>query len=321
MRSKKACEDVVSLVYNRIIEGCAILRDVRGEELEKVKGTDTEAASDAISSLNTAVERTIKGVGASIEGFDMPGFLNSVRVYDKAEGGVSSVILSVKSRLNAVHPYKSQVRLECGSEDFFDELVRCYADAICNMCYIDMALENLREVNEKMLEFTADLNLPYTFAFVLDTTGGEAPVSYIDDITVRFNVPLENALDAGSVQIFNEAEGYMGYCTDLATDNFKKAISAVSTTVELIRSNIDAFIALVPGLKTRKRADKILRMTYHKKAEFLSGKKPAIGYVELNDTFALVERNGEDYRVLLSPFSIKTLERVNMDVLTAAALA
>ena len=113
----------------------------------------------------------------------------------------------------------------------------------------------------------------------------------------------------------------MGYCTDLAIENFKKAIAPVSTTVELIRANIDAFISLVPSLKTRKRADKILRMTYHKKAEFLSGKKVAIGYVEVDDAFALVEKNGEDYRVVLSPFSVKTMERVDMDVLTAAALA
>lgn len=321
MRSKKACEDVVGLVYNLIVKGCSILEEVRKDELELIKGTNTELASEAISSLNTAVVRTIKGMGTEIGDFKLPGFLNSIRAYDKAEGGVSSVVLSIKSRLNAEHPYKSQVRLDCDSADFFEQLVSSYANAVCNMCYIEMALDNIREVNEKMLGLTADLSLPYTFSFVLDTTGEDAPVAYIDDMTVQFNVPLVNALDAGSIQIFSEAEGYMGYCTDLAIDNFKKAISAHSTTVELIRGNIEAFIALVPSLKTRKRADKILRLTYHKKAEYLSGKKPAIGYVEVNDTFSLVERNGEDYRVVLSPFSIKTLERVNMDVLSAAALA
>ena len=321
MRSKKACEDVVSLIYNYIVADCAVLEEVRKAELEAVKSTNTEEAENAISALNTAVVRVTNGVGAKVENFIVPGFLNSVRLFDAPQGGVSSVILTVKSRLNAQHPYKSQVRIECDSDDFLKDLVKGYANAICNMCYITMAQENLDEVNRVMAGFVADLNLPYTFSFVLDTDGVDAPVRYIDDTTVQFNVSVENALNASAIQVFDDSEGYMGYCTDLAIENFKKAIAPVSTTVELIRANIDAFIALVPGLKTRKRADKILRMTYHKKAEFLSGKKVAIGYVEVNDAFALVEKNGEDYRVVLSPFSVKTMERVDMDVLTAAALA
>lgn len=321
MRSKKACEDVVSLIYNYIVADCAVLEGVRKAELEAVKSDSTEEAEDAISALNTAVVRVINGVGAKVDNFTIPGFLNSVRLFDAAQGGVSSIILTVKSRLNAQHQYKSQVRIDCGSDDFFKDLVKGYADAICAMCYIDMAQDNLDAVNNTMAGFVAELNLPYTFSFVLDTEGVDAPVQYIDDTTVRFNVSVENALNAGAIQIFDESDGYMGYCTDLAIENFKKAVAPISTTVELIRANIDAFIALVPGLKTRKRADKILRMTYHKKAEFLSGKKVAIGYVEVNDAFALVEKDGEDYRVVLSPFSVKTLERVDMDVLTAAALA
>lgn len=116
-----------------------------------------------------------------------------------------------------------------------------------------------------------------------------------------------------------------GFVKMLIQENQAKFVDAVSgrTTPQILKTKI-ALVEAMTGVTTVRRADKLIRMTYHRKADYVKGmKKDGIGYVEKTikvdgediDIFALVQKTGDELSVALSPFNIKTSFSVDCDVL------
>ena len=192
------------------------------------------------------------------------------------------------------------------------------------MFHINEAMENIEALNAKVAGIIAENEIPYSFSFVVDANSS-ATVLSVNDNEVVFNASITRAQDIASLAIFRDGSEYNNLIRQEATDNLVAALKSIQTPVQLIKGNV-ALIKEVTGVSTKKRASKLIRDSYHRQAKFLGKVKTGVGYfdetVKINgedvEVFALVSK-AEDGTIalVLSPFDVKTLYKVDYDVVEA----
>ena len=192
------------------------------------------------------------------------------------------------------------------------------------MLCIELAVENVNDLNEKVATIVAENDIPYSVAFAVDNND-DAMVLEITDKSIVFNASIQKAHEISNLSIFQSGDEYSDYVSETAVAKLAEALKAIQTPVQLIKGNIQ-LIADVTDITTKKRASKIIRGAYHRQTKYLGGVKAGVGYfnedVTINgetvEVFALVEKNKEgNLEVVLKPFDVKTLLNVDFDVLSA----
>lgn len=78
-------------------------------------------------------------------------------------------------------------------------------------------------------------------------------------------------------------------------------------------------MAYICDISKRLKPLTLIKKICSKNIEKLRGSKDAVAYYFEDDVFALVERRDGNFTVVLSPFDVKTLRRVDVDVLKGIA--
>ena len=118
--------------------------------------------------------------------------------------------------------------------------------------------------------------------------------------------------------MFQSGDDYFDLVREQQTEKLVEILSVTQTTTQLIKANVDIINTLI-GYTTKKRADRLIRSTYHKKAEYFNKVKSGFGYYEKEDgdtsIFSILEKHEDgSITVALNPFDIKTLLTVDVDV-------
>lgn len=209
-------------------------------------------------------------------------------------------------------------------DDFVINMGTAYLDSLFEMFYIELAMENVEELNDILAEITKENEIPYTIKFIIDHTA-DSPIASITDDEVVFNAGISEALGLSSLGLLQSGDDYNDLVRTNATNELVAVLKAAQTTPQLIKSKVKVINALL-DLPTRKKASKIIRETYHRQARYLNKVKKGVGYyldkVKVNDeeieVFSLVEKaEGGEMTVILKPFDTKTLYNVDIDVLEA----
>ena len=302
-------------LYSSLTQSLNTFAEVSKTKIESLTTASYDDAHTVVAEICESICALIAGC-TSEDKVIFPKFLSSFKTYE-TDGKLSDVSVTIKSKLKDVVKYKKEVKLSVDA-NFITELFRFYTDAIFEMYYRNEANNNLTEVNEFINKICVENNIPYTFGFALSDK--KEYITYIDNDKVIFNADVTEALGVSKHGLFLSGDSYFDFVREQQVEKLVKILSATQTTPQLLKANIDIINTLV-GYKTKKRADKLIRNTYHKKAEYFDGlKKGGFGYFEtkINDTdvFSILEKNADGtISVVLNPFDIKTLCTVDVDII------
>ncbi len=318
MRTNGEITRVADALFNNVNAGLANLTEVKKPVVEKLIGADIEENLDTIGGLVSAVEAVI---GAPTEdGAFLPKFLSKCE-YNPDNG--DAVTVSIRSRLKASVKYSRKLLIPV-DENLVSAIGKFYVDCLFNMYYLDCAKENVDELNAKLEEICAENDIPYTFGFDV-VADSDSFVLDITDDHVTFIADVSAAHDISTLGLFRGGDEYEDLVYNKTVTQLVDSLKALQTTAQLVKGNLK-LVKTVSGVSTKKRANKLIRGSYHRQAKFLSKVKTGVGYFDETVTidgnnvevFALVNK-AEDgtLSVVLSPFDVKTQFRVDYDVLAA----
>lgn len=225
-------------------------------------------------------------------------------------------VLVLRSKLKAQTKYIMKRTLQI-TKNLIDDINAVFAEFLSDLFLIEVANENVNELNEKLRKFCKEY-LPYVIQFDINPEAVNY-VTQISDDEIHFSVDIANAkyiYDLGFMSKDVEIE------TEASSDLLNSLLS-VQTTTQLVKAKVD-LIKRVTGIATKKHANKILRECYHRNAKYLDSLKTGDAYfsniVKIDgedvDVFAIIHKDIDGtLSVRLHPFDIDTLFNVDFDVL------
>lgn len=299
-------------LYGVLTESFTKFAEIKKGQIDSLTSVSYEDAHTTISDLIEGARALIAGSIAE-DGTVLPKYLTRFTTFE-ADGKITKVTIVLKSKLKDAIKYKKEVTIDVDA-DFMKNFVDAHVSAIFDLYYRYQANANLEEVNEFIKKICVENSIPYTFEFTI--TGGKEYLTHIDNDVVIFNASIEQALEVSKQGLFQSGDEYSDLVREQLTAKLVDALSSTQTTVQLVKANISIINTLI-GFTTKKRADRLIRIAYHKKAEFFNKVKSGYGYFEIeqDDTtiFTILEK-AEDgtISVALNPFDIKTLLTVDVD--------
>lgn len=318
MRTSKDIVRIADGIYAEAVDNVNKLAEVRKDVVASIAGKPAEEVINTVTDLIEGIETGVKA--PNVDGVKLPAYLSKV-TYET--GASSEVTITVRTKLKSTYKYRKDAVVAL-DEDFIVNAGKVYIDALFDMFHIDEAMQNIEALNAKIAGIIEENEIPYSFSFVVDANSS-ATVLSVNDNEVVFNASITRAQDIASLAIFRDGSEYNNLIRQEATDNLVAALKSIQTPVQLIKGNV-ALIKEVTGVSTKKRASKLIRDSYHRQAKFLGKVKTGVGYfdetVKINgedvEVFALVSK-AEDGTIalVLSPFDVKTLYKVDYDVVEA----
>lgn len=317
MRKKSEIIRISNGLYGALTDKLASAPAVSEIDVKAIKKASFDKAHETVEAAKNTIDTIVKGV--DFEGVFSNQFLTSMKSYE-LDGKLDYIELTIKSRLKAEYPYRHAVTIKC-DDNLIKTMCETYAYALIQLLYVDFAGENIKEANSVIAGLIAENEIPFTFEFTISDKS--AMINSITDSKVVFNASIENAFELSRNPLFQSGDEYSDRVRETAVTALVERLKSVQTTTQLIKAGVDIIVELT-GVKTKKRADKLIRQTYHKKAEHFNAVKTGIGYYEgtakvdgeETEIFALLEKKEDGtIEVILAPFDIKTLFTVKADVL------
>lgn len=319
MRTKKQIQTIADGIYAEAVANINKVVEVKKATVEGMASKSADEKVDIISQLVTDTEAQIKA--PVVEGVSLPAYIIKTSVSDDC----SAVTVAIRSKLKAVTKFSKTVVVAV-DDDFVKNVGVAILNALFELFYIEMANENIAELNARIAEITSANDIPYTFSFELQPDS-DAVVLAITDDNVVFNASLTEAMSISGLSIMLDGDEYNKLVRAEAEETLVKSLKSAQTTPQLIKAKVKV-IETITAVTTKKRASKIIRGSYHRQAKNLVSVKTGIGYFEgevtingeVVDVFALVEKVEDgSLKVILKPFDVKTLLNVEYDVIGAIA--
>lgn len=275
-----------------------------------------DAAHEKIGQVFAGLQSIV--VGTTFEDYGFPKFIASFKTFEK-DGKLDYADIVIKSSLKAETKYSYSTSLS--AEGFLKAATDAFEFAVMQLQRISMAESNLKELNARLEDILSEESC-VKISFVL----GDNFVEDISDEYIVFGATVEAALDLASVKLMHFGEEYNDFSQCLAEDEKTKLVEALKdrTSPQILKAGI-SLIETMTGVHSKKRADKLLRLTYHKQAKYFDSLvKGGVGYVskaikvdgEDVEIFALLAKDADkNVSVKLSPFNIKTTFNVDYDIL------
>ena len=295
------------------------LSDVKSKEMKTVVKGKYDEAHEAASEICNSIENAFRST--LVEGVGVRDFFMSIKTFEK-DGKLSHIEFNIRSKIGSPIKYKERFEIPA-SENFLNEVGGVFATSLIQMYYISAARDNIDEVNAYLKDLCEKSEIPYTVAFEVSTDG-----DYVVDIAddhITFGATLTGAFEAGSLAEFWGGDGYLDLVQAEEEAKLVETLKSCQTPVQLIKSKVN-MVSKLTEANLRKRADRILRLTYHKQAIYFNQVKAGIGYytdtVKVNGEevriFSLLSKDKEgNIEVVLTPFDIKTLLNVDYNVVKA----
>lgn len=320
MRRKSEITKISNGLYGALKDALATAPALAEAGKNGITTGDYETAHNGVQQVKDIIEAIVKGT--DFEGVSVNKFLSSFKSFE-TNGQLDYIELTIKSKLKAEYPYRATTTIKADT-NLISKMCDAYADALIQLLYIELAGENIKDLNAMIENIVAENNIPISFGFTISDATNSF-VASIDNSKVVFNASIENAFELSKNALFQEGDEYADRVRETAIEGFVENLKAIQTTPQIIKSGL-SIITDLTGLKTKKRAERLIRQTYHKQAIHFNSVKEGVGYYETTTTvdgeeveiFALLQKNADgEISVILNPFNVKTLFTVDFDVLGA----
>ena len=323
MRNKTDIMSIATGLRMALIQAMSEAASLQEAEANGIIMRDFDEAHNEISSIVGICESITRGT--RFEGANVPKFLSSFKSFE-ADGKVDYIELTIKSKLKAAYPYRNTVTIKV-NDDFVSNVVVAFADSAVGLLQVTYAGENIDELNAVIENIVAENELPISFGFTISDSS--SMVASIDNNKVIFNADMNKAFELSRDPLFYSGDAYADRVRETSIERLVEVLKALQTTPQIIKSGL-SLITDLTGVKTKKRAERLIRQSYHKQAIYFNKVKEGIGYYEETvtidgeevDVFALLKKNADgEIEVVLNPFNVKTLFTVDFDVVGAVKAA
>lgn len=319
MRTQKEIKTIADGIYSSAMDSLVQLESNQKATVKGIAKKKNEEVTAIVSQIVSSVETVIKGT--YYEGTGLPAFISKISL--ESDESSRTLCISIRSKLKAACKFVRE-RAIAISDNLIEDIATFYIDSLFEMFYLDEAHNNVTALNEMIANLVAENEIPYSVVFTVSDTA-KTIIGSISDTCLEINASISEAHDLSSLGLFYSGSEYNDMVAAEATKKLVDELKAVQTPVQFLKSNND-LIKKLTGVSTKKRANKLIREIHHRKAENLGSVKQGVGYYnaevevagETVEIFALIEKAEDGTKtVVLSPFNVKTLEKVDFDVLAA----
>ena len=311
MRTSKEMNTVTEAILGQIGESMDKLAEVRAASISGVVGKDADAISEAVSGLLSNIGALLGTV--SYEDVKLSDYIAKFGIGENGD----DIQFVVRTRQKSEYKKSDETVIALSDPEFVTKVAAFYTNFLISLMTLAEAKKNIAELNDYIKNVTTENEIGYEVAF--DIAEGGAYVVSIDDHKIVLNTTVEDAFKIPGLSIFSAGDDYSDYVCAEANRKFVDALKACPNTVSVIKGNVPVVTQLC-GTIVRRRADVILRRTYHRNARYIDQVKTGIGYfqeeVDGTKVFALVEKAEDGTKsVILHPFDVSTMLPVEADVL------
>lgn len=279
---------------------------------ESMKAGDSRAVIDGVKRLQNLAIAAIP-VGIAIP-------KASLYVSPMGEDEITLVYVTLSNKINSEEKfsYKTSVNQKDADAHLFSFIEEVYADLVQN----EIIKTNLAKVNNVLSQAVAEAGLSYAIRVIspIGTSVGKKIFSMTDDEIV-FVANAERALDLDDMLIFYDApdEVVSEEMIQGAYSKLVETLTSAQTPEQLVGIHGGSLISLICDISKRIKPATLIKAVCTKDVKKLRGDNDAVAFYQEGNTYALVARRSGNYEVILSPFDLEDLHRVDVDVLDAIA--
>lgn len=300
----------------------------RGKELSNKLNVGTpQEVHDTFAGIIETIKSSICGASAGLS-LTTPAYRVTTTTFatSSSDETIKDVRVTFRNKLNSSIPYTRVFDFPAKDTDVLSKIYDAFIVTLNELAYVEQAVGVIDEINATLNTIKEDNGIEVDLQFgYVDT---DEIIISITDKSVLLAASIEGVLTATDMGMFSTGDAFSDLCREREVTSYVETMKTIQFAPAVLKANLDIVNKMLDSKMTR-RADKIIRRTYHKKAEFLPKQKKGIGYFcetvgkdENEQTiFALVEKSEDGYAVILSPFDVRTLEKVEkVDVLKKTGL-
>lgn len=275
----------------------------------------------SVSGVRDVIKNIQNIMIASIpEGISIP----KVTMYVTASGdstgsGIGIINIKVTNSLNSIKKFSFAVSLTKGKalSVAFDFLKNVYS-----ILLVDELIEsNLRRVNEVIHHACLEAGIEYVIRVVSPLGNEGKKIASLSDDEVTFVADDDAVLALDDIIVL--LEGSTDEISEEVIQNHYNSLveelSTVQTSVQLVGIHGGTLVSYVCSISKRVKPLTLIKKVCSKNVTKLNSTKDTIAYYSKGDTFALVAQRDGNKEVILSPFDVNTLCKVDVDVLSEIA--
>lgn len=254
------------------------------------------------------------------EGVGIPKISKYVTcVSNNGEEGISVVNVTIKNKISGTKKFSfaSPFTKNNIKSSMFNWFLNVYQILVTDM----LAEENLVKVNEVLAQMVEAAGLDYSIEVVTPICMGGKKIASMADDKVVFVADMNKVFALDSIVILLDEEDQVVPQATVKKyfDKMVETLSTAQTVEQLIGIRGGDLVAFVCDISKRLKAKTLIKQVCSKNAQRLYGNKDTLAYFEDGDVFAIVSRTDGQFEIVLSPFDINTLHKVDYDVLGALA--
>lgn len=280
--------------------------------LEEVLALELSEAKNVIARIHNASVASI------------PAELLDAQIFPRASvrptfngGDGASVLITITSLQNSAFPFRYSNRFPAGKT--LESVVAFFETAYADLARTTFALQNVRAVNAVFAAATEAAGVGYTVSFVTPKeSSSNTPVVSITNDEIVFGTVEEGLFSdlLGEALLFlPEGDDVTNGLRESAFNALVERIAGAQTVVEFLQLQ-ESHTLLLSGFKATHIPTKIVKAFSKNALNNFHNNADGIHYYHEDKVFAGVRRAGGEYELLFGPVDLRTLEIVDLDVLS-----
>lgn len=272
--------------------------------------------------LTDLVKESINKIQANIisaipEGYAVPKVSLYITATGSDETAISVISITVTNRVTGNKKFKFSYQAKPGNtvQQIADFFLAIYTELVVD-AIID---ENLEKVNSVLSEIAKEAGLDYEISVIspLGIKEGKK-IAYIGDDLIQFVADEDRIFDTDDILVLQEvSETITEEHIAEAKKQLVEELGTAQTPEQLVGIHGGLLVSYIADINKRVRPITLIKSVCSRNAKKLTGNKDAIAYYSEGDVFAIVAKRDNKFEVVLSPFDINTLRKVDVDVIKA----
>lgn len=232
-----------------------------------------------------------------------------------ADGVIDIISLSLSNRINSDKKFKYTARIT--KNGIIQKLKDFFIPAYTELIVSSLVEENLARVNDILSQATEEAGVSYKVSFVSGLGNEGKKIASLLDDEVVFVADEDRALSLDSLMIMRVPDEEEMITEEMIQNAYSALVEEIQEcqTVEQLVANPGAFIRFVADISKHIKPSTLIKSICGKNVEKLTGKKDTLAYYLRGNVFALVAKRDGHMEVVLSPFDLTTMRKVDVDVL------
>lgn len=233
----------------------------------------------------------------------------------EGDGTIDLISLVLSNRINSTKKFKYSARV--AKAGIIQKLKDFFIPAYTELIISSMVDSNLERVNDILSQATEEAGVPYSVSVVSELSHKGKKIATLFDDEVVFVADEDRALSLESLMIMRVPDEEEMITEEMIQTAYSALVSEIQEcqTVEQLVANPGAFIRYIADISKHVKPSTLIKEICGKNVEKLTGKKDTLAYYLKDNVFALIAKRDGNMEVVLSPFDLTTMRRVDVDVL------